>query len=56
VLPDQGGRVRACVPTAVWLVIIVWRIRVEERALLAAPGDRYCSYAAHHKRLIPLLW
>jgi hypothetical protein len=37
VLPDQGGRVRACVPTAVWLVIIVWRIRVEERAFADLP-------------------
>ena len=25
-------------------------------ALLAALGDRYRSYAAHHKRLIPLIW
>ena len=39
-----------------WSVIIVWRIHVEERALLAALGDRYRSYAAYRRRLIPLLW
>jgi len=37
-------------------VIIVWRIRIEERALLTALNDRYRTYAAHHKRLIPLVW
>jgi protein-S-isoprenylcysteine O-methyltransferase Ste14 len=38
------------------LALTVWRIRIEERALLAALGDRYRSYAARHKRLIPLVW
>ncbi len=33
-------------------MIIVWRIRIEERALLTALNDRYRTYAAHHKRLI----
>ncbi|HYB86712.1 MAG TPA: isoprenylcysteine carboxylmethyltransferase family protein [Streptosporangiaceae bacterium] len=39
-----------------WLVLIVWRIRVEENALLTALDGRYRAYAAHHKRLVPLVW
>lgn len=41
---------------ALWLVIIAWRIRIEERALLAALDDRYRTYASHRKRLVPLVW
>ena len=36
--------------------MIIWRIRVEEHALLAALDGRYRAYAAHHKRLVPLVW
>ncbi len=35
---------------------LLYRIHVEENALLAALGDRYRAYAAHHKRLVPLIW
>ncbi|MGH2871663.1 MAG: methyltransferase family protein, partial [Solirubrobacteraceae bacterium] len=38
------------------LVIIIWRIRVEETALLKTAGPAYGAYAAHHKRLVPLIW
>jgi protein-S-isoprenylcysteine O-methyltransferase Ste14 len=38
------------------LMIIIWRIHVEETALLGTAGDPYRSYAAHHKRLLPLIW
>jgi protein-S-isoprenylcysteine O-methyltransferase Ste14 len=38
------------------LVAIVYRIRVEERALTAVLGDRYRSYAATRKRMIPGVW
>lgn len=38
------------------LVIIVWRIHVEEAALLGTAGEPYRSYAAHRKRLVPLIW
>ena len=38
------------------LVIIVWRIRIEEAALLNTAGANYREYAAHHKRLLPLVW
>jgi protein-S-isoprenylcysteine O-methyltransferase Ste14 len=38
------------------LVALVYRIQVEEKALLEELGDRYRSYAEHHKRLIPFVW
>ncbi len=38
------------------LVIIVWRIRIEEAALLHTAGAPYRAYAARHKRLLPLIW
>ena len=38
------------------LIVIVWRIRIEEAALLQTAGDPYRAYAAHHKRLLPLIW
>jgi protein-S-isoprenylcysteine O-methyltransferase Ste14 len=43
-----------------WTILVMlpllYRIRVEERALVAALGESYRSYAAHHKRLIPRVW
>jgi protein-S-isoprenylcysteine O-methyltransferase Ste14 len=38
------------------LAFLLWRIHVEENALLATVGDRYRSYASQHKRLVPLVW
>jgi protein-S-isoprenylcysteine O-methyltransferase Ste14 len=38
------------------LTPLLWRIHIEENALLATLGDRYRAYAAHHKRLVPLVW
>jgi len=35
---------------------LLFRIRVEERALLLQLGDRYDTYAAGHKRLVPFIW
>ena len=35
---------------------LVFRIRVEERALIQNLGDRYSDYAATRKRLVPFLW
>jgi protein-S-isoprenylcysteine O-methyltransferase Ste14 len=35
---------------------IVYRITVEERALLEAIGEPYRQYAATHKRLVPFVW
>ena len=38
------------------LVGLGYRIHVEEKALLEELGDRYRTYAEHHKRLIPFVW
>jgi protein-S-isoprenylcysteine O-methyltransferase Ste14 len=35
---------------------LLYRIHVEEDALLSALGERYRAYAAHRKRLMPLVW
>jgi protein-S-isoprenylcysteine O-methyltransferase Ste14 len=42
--------------TVLVLTALVYRIRVEEQALSSALGDSYRSYAARHKRLVPLIW
>jgi protein-S-isoprenylcysteine O-methyltransferase Ste14 len=44
------------VAVAAPLALLLVRIRIEERALLATLGERYLSYAAGHKRLVPLVW
>jgi protein-S-isoprenylcysteine O-methyltransferase Ste14 len=38
------------------LAILIWRIRVEENALLATLDGPYRAYASQHKRLVPLVW
>ena len=35
---------------------LVFRIRVEERALMQNLGESYRSYAATHRRLVPFVW
>lgn len=42
--------------TLLVLLPLLYRIHVEENALLTTLGERYRAYAAHHKRLIPLIW
>jgi protein-S-isoprenylcysteine O-methyltransferase Ste14 len=42
--------------TASVLCGLLFRIRIEERALLLQLGDRYDAYAADHKRLVPFIW
>jgi len=42
--------------TVIPLAGFLLRIRAEEKALMATLGDRYRTYAAQHKRLIPLVW
>lgn len=68
--PSYTGILMACVgvglTSANWaglavmallpLVVILWRIHIEEDALLATLGDRYRAFASHHKRLVPLVW
>ena len=45
---------------AAWTLLVslplVYRIHVEESALLSALGETYRSYATSRKRLIPLVW
>ena len=38
------------------LVFVLWRIHIEECALLASLGERYRRYAVERKRLVPLVW
>jgi protein-S-isoprenylcysteine O-methyltransferase Ste14 len=38
------------------LVALIRRIRIEERALTAALGDRYRAFAATRARLVPYIW
>ncbi len=38
------------------LAVTVWRIRLEETALLTGLGERYRGYASDRKRLVPLIW
>jgi len=68
--PGHAGFLLACtgvgVTSANWvalaaltllpLAVIIWRIRVEENALLATLGGRYRGYASGRKRLVPLVW
>lgn len=42
--------------TAVVMCALAYRIKVEERALLKNLGEHYRSYAATHRRLIPVIW
>jgi protein-S-isoprenylcysteine O-methyltransferase Ste14 len=35
---------------------LVFRIRIEERALMQSLGDGYRDYAATRKRLVPFIW
>jgi protein-S-isoprenylcysteine O-methyltransferase Ste14 len=38
------------------LSVILWRIHIEENALMTTLGDRYRAYASQHHRLVPLIW
>jgi protein-S-isoprenylcysteine O-methyltransferase Ste14 len=38
------------------LVGVVYRIRIEEAAVLATVGDDYRAYASGRKRIIPFVW
>ncbi|MGC1756889.1 MAG: isoprenylcysteine carboxylmethyltransferase family protein [Trebonia sp.] len=38
------------------LAVILWRIHIEENALMTTLGDRYRAYASQHQRLVPLIW
>jgi protein-S-isoprenylcysteine O-methyltransferase Ste14 len=40
----------------VLLLALIYRLRIEERALTAALGDRYREFAAGRARLVPYVW
>ena len=42
--------------TGLVLIAVIYRIRIEERALSATLGDRYREFAAGRARLIPHVW
>jgi protein-S-isoprenylcysteine O-methyltransferase Ste14 len=51
-----GNWVSAADAVAVVLAALIYRLRIEERALDAALGDRYREFAASRARLIPYVW
>ena len=38
------------------LAAVIYRIRIEERALLQALGDPYRRFATSRARLVPFVW
>ena len=52
----HGNWIGVEIVSPLWLALMVWRIHVEENALLTTLGGRYRTYAAQHKRLVPLVW
>lgn len=51
-----GNWVSAVGAVGLVLIALIYRLRIEERALSAALGDRYREYAASRARLIPYVW
>jgi protein-S-isoprenylcysteine O-methyltransferase Ste14 len=51
-----GNWVSAVGSVGLLLIAVIYRLRIEERALSAALGDRYREFAASRARLIPHVW
>jgi protein-S-isoprenylcysteine O-methyltransferase Ste14 len=51
-----GNWLSAAGAVALLLIALIHRLRIEERAMNAALGDRYREFAASRARLIPYLW
>jgi protein-S-isoprenylcysteine O-methyltransferase Ste14 len=51
-----GNWVGTAGAVGVVLLAVIYRLRIEERALTAALGDRYREFAASRARLIPYVW
>lgn len=51
-----GNWLSLAVLTVLPMAAIVYRIHVEEAALVAELGERYRSFAASRKRLVPYVW
>ncbi|MGW5668119.1 methyltransferase family protein [Micromonospora sp. NPDC003776] len=51
-----GNWVSAAAAVVVISIALSYRLRIEERALIAELGDRYRDFAAGRARLIPYVW
>ena len=51
-----GALLLAAAMTLLPLAVTLWRIQLEETALLTGLGERYRAYASDRKRLVPLIW
>ncbi len=51
-----GNWLGSLVSLTLMVVALQYRIRIEERALLAALGDGYRSFATSRARLVPFVW
>ncbi|MEV4516654.1 isoprenylcysteine carboxylmethyltransferase family protein [Dactylosporangium sp. NPDC049525] len=51
-----GNWVSTVSAVGVMLIALIYRLRIEERALSAALGERYRTFAAGRARLIPYVW
>ncbi len=51
-----GNWLSAVSSVAMVLAALMYRIRIEERALIAVLGDRYRAFATGRARLVPFLW
>jgi protein-S-isoprenylcysteine O-methyltransferase Ste14 len=51
-----GNWVSAAGAVILILIALIHRLRIEERALNAALGDRYREFAASRARLVPYVW
>jgi protein-S-isoprenylcysteine O-methyltransferase Ste14 len=51
-----GNWVGALGSFAVLLAAVVYRLRIEERALIASLGDAYRSFVQDRARLLPFIW
>ena len=51
-----GNWAGALASLTVLLAAVVYRIRIEERALTASLADTYRDFARHRARLLPFLW
>jgi protein-S-isoprenylcysteine O-methyltransferase Ste14 len=52
----EGNWIGLVALASMTLVGLGYRIHIEEQALFEDLGDRYRSYAEHHKRLVPFIW
>ena len=55
-MPSIGNWLGLAALTVATFIGLAYRINVEEKALIEDLGDRYRTYAEHHKRLIPFIW